>query len=461
MDCFRAWGGRALPSALVLVLALNTHAGERLSLEEALAIGREHSRVAKAARERYASAGEMRWEALGRMMPKVDLQEVAIRSEQPGEVFGLMMNRREPVMDLIAANSMMFSQGQPYVADLVNPDPMNTYITRVTAEMPLFTGGMIVNRVRQAGLAADALRLESGRRIDQVEFDVARAWTDAAKAREYLDLLGRARETTRAHVRMARDYQEAGFLVSSEVLRAEVYLAEMDEMVMRAENGARLAQAALNFHLGLDQGLVHDLDGLPRLPLADEELTAWTSRALEARKDLDAARRQLKAGELEPWVAAAAFSPTVGLQAGYDWYDDKVFGTAEGSYSIKAALTLNVFRGGGDRARLAQARHNARAWREDVDRFTEGVRLEVQQAWGDRHSASLRHQAASQALAAAGENLRVVEDRFREGVARMIDLLDAETALREAEVRELVARYDSHIAHFQLRHAAGLAILDQ
>jgi outer membrane protein TolC len=190
-------------------------------------------------------------------------------------------------------------------------------------------------------------------------------------------------------------------------------------------------------------------------------LTAWTSRALEARKDLDAARRQLKAGELEPWVAAAAFSPTVGLQAGYDWYDDKVFGTAEGSYSIKAALTLNVFRGGGDRARLAQARHNARAWREDVDRFTEGVRLEVQQAWGDRHSAGLRHQAASQALAAAGENLRVVEDRFREGVARMIDLLDAETALREAEVRELVARYDSHIAHFQLRHAAGLAILDQ
>jgi outer membrane protein TolC len=450
-----------LLSALILILAFTAHAAERLSLEEALTIGREHSRVAKAARERSASAGEMRWEALGRMMPKVDLQEVAIRSEQPGEVFGLMMNRREPVMDLIAANSMMFSQGQAYVADLVNPDPMNTYITRVTAEMPLFTGGMIVNRVRQAGLAADALRLESGRRIDQVEFDVARAWTDAAKAREYLDLLGRARETTRAHVRMARDYQEAGFLVSSEVLRAEVYLAEMDEMVMRAENGARLAQAALNFHLGLDQGLVHDLDGLPPLPLADEELTAWTSSALETRKDLDAARRQLKAGELEPWVVAAAFSPTVGLQAGYDWYDDKVFGTAEGSYSIKAALTLNVFRGGGDRARLAQARHNARAWREDVDRFTEGVRLEVQQAWGDRHSAGLRHQAASQALAAAGENLRVVEDRFREGVARMIDLLDAETALREAEVRELVARYDSHIAHFQLRHAAGLAILDQ
>ena len=41
---------------------------------------------------------------------------------------------------------------------------------------------------------------------------------------------------------------------------------------------------------------------------------------------------------------------------------------------------------------------------------------------------------------------------------RMIDLLDAETALREAEVRELVARYDATLAAYRLNFATGVEV---
>jgi len=364
-----------------------------LDLEDALRLGREHSKAVQAAEARARGAAEMRWEGLGYLLPKVDVQAAAIRTEQPGEVFGLGMNRRDDMVGLMGRAFGMTADAQGRLSTLgmdndvfVDPDPMTTYVTRVVAEMPLFTGGMIVNRVRQADLMADAQELKSGREIGQVDFEVATAWTNLAKAREYRDLLERARATTKAHVQMARDYREVGFLVASEVLRAEVYLAEMDELVLRAENGTALAQAALNFHLGLDQRTMHQLGALPGLPGEDPLLDEWTERGLETRPDLAAARKQLKAGQLEEWVAGAAFLPTVGLQGSYDWYD--------------------------------------------------------------------------QALEAGRENLRVTEERFREGVARMIDLLDAETALREAEVRELVARYDSHMAAFRLRHAAGLDIVD-
>lgn len=449
-----------LLGCLSLAAAVEPLSTGGLSLEQALRLGRENSRVVRAADARAKGAAELRWEGLGYLLPKVDVQEVAIRSEQPGEVFGLMMNRREPVMDLIAANSLMFSQGRPYVADLVNPDPLNTYITRVTAEMPLFAGGQILNRVRQADLMADARELTSERERRQVDFDVATAWINLAKAREFRDLLERARATTKAHVQLARDYQEVGFLVASEVLRAQVHLAEMEELVLRSEDGAALAQSALNFHLGLDQRTMQKLGELPGLPEKELELESWTEQALGSRPDLAAARKQLKAGELEEWVAGAAFLPTLGLQAGYDWYDETAFGTAEGSYSLKAALTLNVFRGGSDRARHARTRQEVRAGHQDVERFQEGVRLELRQSWGEYRTARLRQAAAAQALEAGRENLRVTEDRFREGVARMIDLLDAETALRDAEVRELAARYDSHLAAFHLRHAAGLEIVE-
>ena len=68
-----------------------------------------------------------------------------------------------------------------------------------------------------------------------------------------------------------------------------------------------------------------------------------------------------------------------------------------------------------------------------------------------------RISTAAAALAAADETVRIVEDRFRAGVVKSIDLLDAATARREAEMRELVARAEAWLTHLHLALAAGLA----
>ena len=41
----------------------------------------------------------------------------------------------------------------------------------------------------------------------------------------------------------------------------------------------------------------------------------------------------------------------------------------------------------------------------------------------------------------------------------MIDLLDAETGLREAEMRELVARYDVVLDTHRLRYVSGATLI--
>jgi len=56
--------------------------------------------------------------------------------------------------------------------------------------------------------------------------------------------------------------------------------------------------------------------------------------------------------------------------------------------------------------------------------------------------------------------LRITDERFQQGLEKMIDLLDAETALREAEVRELTARYDEAFALFRLHFATGFSLIN-
>ncbi|NOZ96137.1 MAG: TolC family protein [Acidobacteria bacterium] len=74
-------------------------------------------------------------------------------------------------------------------------------------------------------------------------------------------------------------------------------------------------------------------------------------------------------------------------------------------------------------------------------------------------TARSRHATARAALAAARESQRVREERFKQGLDKMIDLLDADTQLREAEVRELTARYDVVLATYRLYFSSGKSLI--
>ena len=56
--------------------------------------------------------------------------------------------------------------------------------------------------------------------------------------------------------------------------------------------------------------------------------------------------------------------------------------------------------------------------------------------------------------------MRVRESRFRQGLDKMIDLLDAETGLREAEMREMVTRYDVTLNTHRLQYVSGATLID-
>ncbi|MBU0690759.1 TolC family protein [bacterium] len=423
---------------------------ETLTIEKAVEIALEQSSAVQAAESRVDAASELYREAIGYRLPSVDVMEIVARTTNPAEAFAFQMNQERFSMQEF---------GNP-ANDPNNPDPLNTYITRAEASMPIYTGGMLPARAKQARLMAKAAKLEWERTRSQVVFDVSKAYADLQKARENLDLMLRMRESVRRHVERARNFYDEGLLVSSELLRAEVHLSEIEEWVTMANNGASLAEAALNFQMGIPRETAQQLEPLPDYSKNIGELNEWLAKSEEQRPDLMAARLKVKAGDYEAKAARSSFLPEIGLKARYEFYDDRLFGDNGESWSIMGVARINLFKGGVDRAKWSRNRHEAKANHHDMNRFEEGVRLEVQQAYGDLEAALLRHATASSAMEAGRENARVVEERFNQGIAKMLDLVDAETALRELEVRELSARYDAYVAHFRLKHAAGTATIE-
>ncbi len=413
-----------------------------LTLSSAMQQAREHAREVVAARARQSAAEARASQAKGFRLPSFNVTALWMRTNNPAEVFALKLNQG------------VFSFPEFVASNPNDASPLNTGITRAELVLPLFTGGELSGRIDQAKLAAGAASETSTWAGDNAALAAAEAYVMVAQAEEYAGLLEKARETVAAHVKLAGDYAAQGMLVKSELLRAEVELAKTEDLLTEAEGRVRVANANLAFRLGADGGATWALAPLPDPKPVATPVDGWLASAA-SRPDLASAEKLLAAGELEEKVRKAPLLPKLAFVAKGELYGDKPFGSTGTSGSIMAVATWNLFQGGSDRAAAVAAREEARAGREDVTRFQEGIRLEVRQAYEEAKTAEARHATAKKALAAAREAERITRERFQAGVVKTLDLLDASTARREAETRELVARADAHSAALRLAVKAG------
>ncbi|MCZ7651643.1 MAG: TolC family protein [Thermoanaerobaculia bacterium] len=408
---------------------------------------REQAREVAAARARQEAADARVSQAKAYRLPQLRLQEIYARTDSPAEAFAFQLNQER------------FSFPEFVSGDPNDPDALSTAITRLELEVPIWTGGELSKRAAQAGLAAEAAAISSGWTSDQAAVAAAEAYVRLAQVREQVALLEKARGTVAAHVDLARAYSAQGMLVRSELLRAEVELARMDDLLAEARGHGRVAEANLAFRLADPLGTSYELAPLPDPADLAEGREGWIASAA-GRRDLEAARTLLAAGELEAEALKGGLFPRIGLVARHDLVDDSLFGTHGDSTTVMAMASIDLvdlFPSGRRRSAIAAARAEAEAGRQDVARFEEGVRLEVKQAYEQAQVALERRATAERALSAAEEAVRILEERFRAGVVKTLDLLDAVTARREAEMRELVARAEAHLAAIHLAVRAGRA----
>jgi outer membrane protein TolC len=436
-----------LPTVVLMITAA-TAGTQELTVDAAVGAALLNNPEVASAQAKSAAATKRLDGGKNHRLPKIGLSESFVYSNNPAEVFALTLNQGR------------FDMEEFFMSDPNNPDPLSTFVTRVDLELPIYTGGKLSARVGQAEAMATAEDFSLAHTREKVVFETIAAYVNLAKSREHQALLEKARSTTAEHVRLAEKYAAEGVILHADVLQAKVYLSEMDELLTQASNGARLAQAALNFQMGADQTLPRTLAPLPPAMPVVGELDNWIAAALEDRQDLAAARTQLEAGRLEEKAARPGFYPEIAVLGHYDLYDDTIFGANGHSGSVMAVARINLLGGGSSTAARAAARHETTSFEADIRRFEEGIRLEVQQAWQDMETARIRHSTAKSSLAAASEAVRVRESRFKQGLDKMIDLLDAETGLREAEMRELVARYDVVLDTHRLRYVSGATLID-
>jgi len=416
-----------------------------LTLARAVETALRYSPAVLQSQAQRDEAGAARGETRSMRLPHVQIREIAVRTDAPADAFGLtLMQERFSLPE--------FSAGDPN-----HPDPVNNFATEFEATWPIFVGGRVMAGVHQTQQMAIAAEAGYGHTREAVALATASAYMDALLAERSVELARRARDTTARHVKQAQDFFDAGMVVESDLLLARVQLARMEENAIAAENGVRIARARLFQWMGVDQSSTYALDpnmGEMELPTTTTEEAM--AGALERRHDVRAAEAQVRAADSGVSGARGGYWPELALVGRYSLNDDKIFGSNGESYSLMAVARWNVLDWGQTRAQVGGAKARYAAAEQAHRAQIQSVEFQVRQASLMAEEARARHDVALGAVTQAERALHIVEDRFGQGVVRVADVLDAETALDDARVRELNARFDAQRALRTLAFATGL-----
>jgi outer membrane protein TolC len=234
-----------------------------------------------------------------------------------------------------------------------------------------------------------------------------------------------------------------------------VQLAEVKEMLTRAENGVKLASAALNFAMGVPQGAEYEVSGALTSQDLKTELNSLIGEASSRRPDLLSMEMNRRNAEKSVAMARADYLPSLNVMGQMDWNSDKLAGDDAKSWAVMAVLQWNLFDGLVTQSKVKESLATSSKMKSLEEQTRSAVQLQVRQAYYNVTASVDRIAATASSEQEAEEGLRIVQKRYETGMTTFVDVLGAENALIRARTNGLQALYDNNIAQAELKLAMG------
>lgn len=348
-----------------------------------------------------------------------------------------------------------FGQADFGLDALNRPSAYEDWATRLVAEQPLWTGGRLAAAGDAATAAARAAEAQRERARQEVVRRVVETYTGVLLAQEAVDATASALESAAENARLVSDRYEAGLVVESDLLLARVRQGEVEELLARARAERAVAEAAFNMTLGRPQETPAALAPLKSEAGVEEPPGSLIARAIDRRPDLLAARQQEEAMAAQLRVARAAHKPEIGLSASVEAHGEDFFGADGDNATIGVGLRWSLFESGRKKAQVLEAEAKAREATARTTLLKQQVELEVRQELALVDSASARFELAQKSIELARSSLALVEDRYENGLTTLVELLEAESSLTSARLRQVQSRRELALARAALDLATG------
>jgi len=325
----------------------------------------------------------------------------------------------------------------------------------VTAIQPISQGLSTFNRYRSAKSRANQADLSFLSVRHQVALNAARAHASVVLAREIVDhrisnlgLLNRQFEIVSRRA-------EAGAQGRTGVEQARVRRAQAQVDLGAARASLADSEAAYARIVGREAPPAFTPDnGRHRSP---ESIERSIDMAREKNPSVNASEAAFEAAKFSKHAAVGDFAPRVTLEGNYF----KRFGATQTltqedeEYQLVARLRMPLFNQGRNIADLRSARASVRQAEAELDSTKLMVDEAVTRSWRQLAEAQVSRVAAKQGIEAAEQSVRGLQMEYEAGQRTVIDVLDGQRDLVQAQISLSQAEFDVRVSEYELTAATG------
>ena len=327
-------------------------------------------------------------------------------------------------------------------------------------ELPLFTGGVLLNREKAAKLFSRAANHRLSRTREETVYNVTSTFYAILKQRQVLESQRFSRKAVQRQKEriQAKIEQEKG--IRLDLLRVNVRLSDIEQKIIAENNrldalhrllatqlGIKTKQKrlAVNGSLDFEEQGVRDKIKWENIYSQREDYLAQKNRVVAARKSLQAANGKY-------WPSLNLRGTYGGRWAAGDYQEQPGGSTSEDVGSVGLQLELPLFTGGEISAGSAKASAELSAARQRLRELGLEIRQEVQNARDSVLAEKKKVQSTREAVQEAKEALNIEQSKYEMGKSTIVDVLDTQDALLRVQTNHAraLAGYKTALARLEL-----------
>ena len=411
-------------TAVALVLSLTAQMASAETLDEAMAAAYANNPTLQAARAQLRQVDEQVPQALSNWRPTVDIQ---------GNI------GPEWEKDTIRGANDKTNSRVPKSATL-------------NLTEPIYRGGRTVAQRDQAENLVSAGRAQLTNVEQQILLQAVTAYVDVLRDMRVLDLTKNNEQVIGEQLKATRERFNVGEVTKTDVSQAESRLARAVADRTQAQGNLTSSRAVYRQVIGIAPAKLQVPDLPGGLPSGEEETIAMSENAPVVTEAVFVERAARDGTD----VVFGELLPTISL-IGQVGVDDQINNErlSSGSATIFAQVVIPLYQAGGVESRVRESKQLSAQRRQELDEARRQATQDATTAWQALDTAKAQIESFTSEVESTKVALDGVRQEQQVGLRTVLDVLDAQQEVLNAEVSLVTARRDALVAAYQTLAAVG------
>ena len=348
-------------------------------------------------------------------------------------------------------NQGVFTEADFNVNRLNDPDGISNFTTTLQVQQPLLNLDKLIQR-KSLRYAKETRELKNQFKTDALIVKARSVFMQLKLAYASLDVVQNAKETAQEGFDVTQSFYDNDLLDRSDLLKAQVRLSTVNNQVEAAQNAISNLSDKLNFLMQRRASAqIQPKDSLQIINLFEQDNL---SEEISVANTTDVQAMQKKQESFEALLQSKKYNflPKLNAFGNIQYFDDEVFQTGNDTYFFGASLQWDLFKGYQNIGKIEEAKAKSERAQLEYQQYIEDKKNNIKKVLRAVQLSENKIDRNKLAKEQAKESLRIIQDRYDEGLEKTADLLRAQSlsAQKQLSYLQAIYEYNYNLLYYQL-----------